>query len=327
MIFADKLIQLRKKSGWSQEELAEQMGVTRQSVSKWEGAQSVPDLEKMIMLSRLFGVSTDYLLKDELEDGESPGTAQELPRLRRVSMEEASDFLAVKAATARTIAQGVMLCILSPVCILVLGGMSETGGFLLAENTAGGVGIIVLLCLVAAAVALFISSGSRTEAYKYLEEEIFETEYGVPGMVNERRERFRAEYTRSNIIGTGLCILSLVPLFAGIVVDENNEMLMVMAMAIMLVLVSLGVRLFVRVGIVWESFNKLLQEGDYTRHKKQRNSALAPVATVYWCVVTAAFLAYSLATRSWERSWIIWVVAGVLYPALTAICGMIIKKK
>lgn len=63
MIFADKLIQLRKKAGWSQEELAEQMNVTRQSVSKWEGAQSVPDLKKIIRLSELFGVSTDYCLK------------------------------------------------------------------------------------------------------------------------------------------------------------------------------------------------------------------------------------------------------------------------
>ena len=70
MIFADKLIQLRKKAGWSQEELAEQMNVTRQSVSKWEAAQSVPDLEKILHLSELFSVSTDYLLKDELEEAE-----------------------------------------------------------------------------------------------------------------------------------------------------------------------------------------------------------------------------------------------------------------
>lgn len=70
MIFADKLIMLRKKAGWSQEELAEQMDVTRQSVSKWEGAQSIPDIEKIIRLSELFGVSTDYLLKDEIEDME-----------------------------------------------------------------------------------------------------------------------------------------------------------------------------------------------------------------------------------------------------------------
>lgn len=67
MIFADKLILLRKKAGWSQEELAEQMNVTRQSVSKWEGAQSVPDLEKMIRLSKLFGVVQIIYLKTKLK--------------------------------------------------------------------------------------------------------------------------------------------------------------------------------------------------------------------------------------------------------------------
>ena len=70
MILADKIVSLRKKAGWSQEgDLAEKLGVTRQSVSKWEGAQSVPDMDKVVMMSRLFGVSTDFLLKDELEGG------------------------------------------------------------------------------------------------------------------------------------------------------------------------------------------------------------------------------------------------------------------
>lgn len=53
MILADKIIALRKKAGWSQEELGEKLGVTRQSVSKWEGAQSVPDMDKILQLSRL----------------------------------------------------------------------------------------------------------------------------------------------------------------------------------------------------------------------------------------------------------------------------------
>lgn len=70
MIFADKLITLRKKAGWSQEELAEKLNVTRQSVSKWEGAQSVPDIDKILQLSRLFGVTTDYLLKDDAAEPE-----------------------------------------------------------------------------------------------------------------------------------------------------------------------------------------------------------------------------------------------------------------
>lgn len=68
MIFADKLTQLRKKAGMSQEELAEKVGVSRQAISKWEGAQAMPDMNRVLKLSEVFGVSTDYLLKDSIED-------------------------------------------------------------------------------------------------------------------------------------------------------------------------------------------------------------------------------------------------------------------
>ena len=95
MIFADKVVQLRKKSGWSQEELAEKLNVTRQSVSKWEGAQSIPDLEKILQLAQIFGVSTDYLLKDELAEAEYT-KSDDSSSVRRVSMEEANAFLQVK---------------------------------------------------------------------------------------------------------------------------------------------------------------------------------------------------------------------------------------
>ena len=70
MILADKIIENRKKNGWSQEELADKLGVSRQSVSKWEGAQAVPDMKKIVMMSELFGVSTDYLLRDEIENAD-----------------------------------------------------------------------------------------------------------------------------------------------------------------------------------------------------------------------------------------------------------------
>lgn len=67
MILADKIIEERKKNGWTQEDLAQKLGVSRQSVSKWESAGAIPDLKKIIQLAYLFGVSTDYLLKDEIE--------------------------------------------------------------------------------------------------------------------------------------------------------------------------------------------------------------------------------------------------------------------
>lgn len=63
MNIADRIQYLRKAKGMSQEELADKAGVSRQAVSKWESAQSAPDLEKIIIMSDFFGVSTDYILK------------------------------------------------------------------------------------------------------------------------------------------------------------------------------------------------------------------------------------------------------------------------
>lgn len=121
MILADKIVSLRKKAGWSQEDLAEKLGVTRQSVSKWEGAQSVPDMDKVVMMSRLFGVSTDFLLKDELEEEAPCAAAQDDDTpLRRVSLTQASAYLALRKAAAPKIAIATALCITSPVTLILL---------------------------------------------------------------------------------------------------------------------------------------------------------------------------------------------------------------
>ena len=102
MILADKITDLRKKNGWSQEDLAEKMGVSRQSISKWESAQSVPDMGRIVRLSEVFSVSTDYLLKDELEPERNeviPVEDSDTPFLT-ISMEEASEFLQIKEKNA-----------------------------------------------------------------------------------------------------------------------------------------------------------------------------------------------------------------------------------
>ena len=65
MILAEKIAFLRKQNEWSQEQLAERLAISRQSVSKWESGASIPDIDKILILSRLFEVSTDYLLLGE----------------------------------------------------------------------------------------------------------------------------------------------------------------------------------------------------------------------------------------------------------------------
>ena len=77
MKLSDKIIQLRKAKGWSQEALAERLNVSRQAISRWEGATAQPDAANILQLSKLFGVTTDYLLNDEYEsDNDLPKVKQ-----------------------------------------------------------------------------------------------------------------------------------------------------------------------------------------------------------------------------------------------------------
>ena len=69
MNFSEKLLALRKANDLTQEQLAEKLDVSRQSISKWESGQAVPELEKIVALSTVFSVTTDYLLKSsEIDD-------------------------------------------------------------------------------------------------------------------------------------------------------------------------------------------------------------------------------------------------------------------
>lgn len=334
MILADKIIALRKKNAWSQEELAEKLNVTRQSVSKWEGAQSVPDLNKILLLSQIFDVSTDFLLKDELEEAEENRNL-ELPReeiseeeqaARRVSMEEARTFLDIRSRMAGKIAVATSLCIVSPVCLIFLGAAQETGRIKMTENMAAGIGLIILMVMVAAAVAVFIFCDMKTKQYEYLNKVRIETEYGVTGMVKERKNEFQDTYTMSNIIGTCCCILAVIPLFATLMFTED-DFAMASAVCVLLLIVAAGVYFFVAAGTQWESMQKLLQEGEYTVSNKKGEAAFEPIGSAYWLIVTAVYLGYSLYTNTWHISWIVWPVAGVLYAAVKIICKLAIRKR
>ena len=320
MILADKIIDLRKKNGWSQEELAEKLDVSRQSVSKWESAQSVPDMGRIVRLSEIFGVSTDYLLKDEIEHteltAESPAVESEL---RTVTIEEASSFLRVREYNAPRVALGVMLCILSPILIIFLSGASEFGLISLSENKAVGIGLLLLFALVGCAVALFVSCGLRDKPYEYLEHETIDTLYGVDGMVRERRERFQPEFMRHLIMGILLCVLAVIPVLLAMIFAEEEGILQIGAVCMLLIMVALGVFLIVRAAILWDSFRQLLEEGDYTRASKAEEKKYGWFSSCYWLLVTAGFLGYSFITDGWDRSWIIWPVAGVAFGAIYAV--------
>ncbi len=328
MIIADKIIEERKKNGWSQEELAEQLGVSRQAVSKWESAGSIPDLQKVIQLAELFGVSTDYLLKDEM----LPETQTALPHseyqqnmpARVVSMEEANNFLNMKKEIAHAIANGTALCILSPVVVIILGAMAEVNRFHITEGLAAGIGCTVLLGMIAAAVFLFITCGIRAHRSESLEKETFETAYGVTGMVKEKRRDFEPVFAQGIAVGVVLCILAAVPVILAGAMDVSDY-IAAMCVGVLLTLIAVGVNIIIRVSIVKNSFDTLLQEGEYTQSEKKRREKLDALSGAYWCTATAIYLGWSFRSMRWDFTWIMWPVAGVLFAAVSGIARIFIK--
>ena len=325
MILADKIVSLRKKAGWSQEELAEQLGVTRQSVSKWEDAQSVPDMDKVVQMSRLFGVTTDYLLKDEIEE-QAAALVEESP-LRRVTMGQAADYLARRRAAAPKVAFAVLLCIVSPVTLLLLAAMSEVQRFPISGNAAAGIGLCVMLVLLAVAVSIFLRADADVRDYRFLEEEPFETEYGVTGMVRQRQREYADTRTRYTTIGAVLYVLAAAPLFAAVCVD-GSDLLYVGAVSVLLVLVGIGCLFLVSAGVYSSAMERLLEEGDYARGQKKHRRVLGTVSTIYWLAATAVFLIYTYGPSGNgqpQYSWIIWAVAGVLYAAVMGVVRLLLR--
>ena len=314
MILADKIIEERKKNGWSQEELANKLGVSRQAVSKWESAGSIPDLQRILLMSELFGVTIDYLLKDEIEEERLNEYVE--TKTIKVSMEEANQYLDMKSRGSKIVANATSLCILSPVPLIVLGKMTE-------DHTLVGFGLVFLLILVAIAVYLFVNYGLHESHMQHLEKECFETEYDVSGMVRERREQYEPTFTRNIAIGVVLCILSVIPtIMAGVM--EVEDYMSGISVGLLLVIVSIGVNILIRAGMIKSSYDTLLQEGEYTIEENHLKKKTDSFSGVYWCLVVAIYLGWSFWTNNWEFTWIIWPVAGVLYAAVPGIVKMII---
>lgn len=327
MILAEKIIKLRKKNGWSQEELAAQMNVSRQSVSKWESMSSIPDLDKIVKLSQLFGVSTDYLLKDELEDDEAEHieTIEESEK-KYVSLNEANEFMGLAEENALKVAAGVAACIFSPVMVILLTGYAECGLININEDKAAGIGTAILLVIIACAVMLFIMSGTKMKKYEYLESELLETEYGVASIIETKKESYADTYKKSIAAGVAACIISVVPLVLAATITENDIVIITMT-AFMLTMIAAGVFLIIRSSIINDSYEKLLEEGDYSPETKINNKKNENLSKIYWCTALAIYLAWSFISGDWQMTWVIWPIAGIMYGAVTAAIDIRRKKK
>lgn len=140
MALSEKLYTLRRKSGLSQEQLAEQLNVSRQAISKWEAGQSIPESDKLLSISNYFHVSLDYLMKEETQDTIS-------------EKEQINTSLQTGDRTRWLL--GIVICIGGIVCLILWGLLSlfnPAASNQLSESSMisiDGNGIFLILCIVA----------------------------------------------------------------------------------------------------------------------------------------------------------------------------------
>lgn len=327
MILGEKIAQLRRKNGWSQEELADKMGVSRQAVSKWESNQTTPDLERILRLSSLFGVTIDYLLKDDAAPEIPRAEAEEETQIRLISLADAADYLTLRERASVQIALGTFLCFLSIIPLLLLGAAAEQ--FQQSEALAALIGLVSLFLLAAIAVVIFMRCGFHSAPYRFIELGEFRAENDVNDMVRARKMQFRSAYLRGNLIGVCLCILSPLALIFGIL--SKSDFTQVLLLCVTLLLAGIGVVFFILVGVRWASMERLLREGDFaprtksgTRMRRERFDEQLSYA--YWLLATTIYLAWSFLTNDWGRTWIVWPVAGVLFGAIRILVGAFVSQ-
>lgn len=322
MILADKIINLRKKNGLSQEELAEMVGVSRQSISKYEGAQSIPDLTKIIKFSKIFGVSIDYLVNDEIEEIEYINNELDDNEVScyKVTLEMAREFLEIRKDSAKKCAFATGLCIAATIPLIFFAGLNQfkPDNINISENVATVIGLLCLSALIIIAISIFMINNNKLKKYEFLKIEQFETEYGVEGMVKEEKEKFSSKYIKFNILGMILCIFSIIPILL-----FNNGFNSIIMICLLLFMLSCGVYFFVLGGSQMKAMNCLLEEKNYTKNEKKIKKKISPFMGAFWSVIIIIYIVYGYFTNNWGQGWIIWVIAaimsGVFYRLLKGI--------
>ncbi|WP_144391849.1 helix-turn-helix domain-containing protein [Pleionea sediminis] len=324
MILAEKIVRLRKQVGWSQEELAEKMNVSRQSVSKWESTSSIPDLNKILMLAEIFDVSTDFLLKDETETPAPRNDGLEIKKIQ-VSLERAVKYVEDKVEMAQIIAKGVFLCIGSTIPLFALLALAKNGVWNLNSDLAAAFGIICILIMAAVGVSFFIRSNQYENEISAIEDEEFELAYGVRSAFKEKLNQFRGTYNLKLAFGIAMFLFCAVPLIVGTVIFKSPGLTLTM-LVLTIIMIAIGVYIIIPVSAEFDAYNRILLESESSNSRTRRLKRAEKLAAFYWPLLIAIYLGWSLWTMNWHITWIIFPVAGILFAALIGLMELLDKE-
>lgn len=328
MNLQDKIVKLRKSHALSQEELAQRLGVSRQAVSKWESGQSLPDVDKIVAMSNLFGVTTDYLLKNaehecaEIQHGAYDNAFDDTPSERSVPAEEIKKALAEKYREAKLITMAVFFFILSPLCLISLLAIADAG--IIKTAFALAIGLFVLFFFVTLGVGLCIYSSFLIAQYKETLKAIPESP-DAKELYQSENKNFETRRRLSYILGVSLTIISPLPIifyaiFNGFESTSPGKeyIYFPLCMSFLFISVAIGVALLTNAGMRDEAL-KLLN----SKKSDRKKGPVDEIIDLYWTALPFIYLLISFLTGRWDVTWIIWPLA----PIIPGIISAITKRK
>ena len=292
MSLAENLQYLRAREGVTQEQLAERLDVSRQSVSKWESAASYPEMDTLLKLCDMFQVDMDTLLRGSVENSLSEDTA---------------GYDRFMTLYARKIAGGVSAIV----------GSVALWSFLSALGLSEMLGTAILLLVIAAAAVVFIASS--------MEEEHFRKKHPViPDFYTEpQKERFHRRYIWYIAGGVGAILLGVVMMVLAFTVLPEREPYESYIGAAFLAVVACAVYFLIYGGMLEDKYNiaKYNRQNNPTPEDKSRRRRATTACAVIMILATAVFLFVGLAYYKWNWAAIIYPVGGVLCGAAWMLLG------
>lgn len=291
MDFGIRIQNLRKEKGLSQEALAQQLGVSRQAVSKWETGEGYPEMDKIILLSDLFQVSLDYLIKDQSE----PKTSDD-NNTYFMNSQKIKEYMNLKKRQAFLTAFSVALIILSVTLPVLSDGTKY-------DN----LGAFSMLVVVALAVALLIYTHMSLEHYMQVEKKNIQISFNDLQDLQSKQIHFKSIF--GIVIALGVCLIILSTAFIVLIEDRYDQL----ARAQLFVSVAIAVFMFIYFGIKDSMYRFLVQNKEYIKKEKDEESSLASITMPLAVIV---YLILGFVYEAWHPGWIIFPIVALLTSAI-----------
>lgn len=220
-----------------------------------------------------------------------------------LNIKEGRKFIDLYKKESRRIGRAIVYILIS------VGLISTFDVFNLAE-----LAVLLMFLVVALSVSMLIMAGMRIDGALEDGSEVFLTDEAYFTFQNEFKT-FKEKEAYRIALGVALCILSVVPLLLFDFLNNEN-LVEVVGVLLLLALVGLGVYQFIRYGMTYSAYERILNVGEYTKENLEYERRIEPFAGIYWLLMVLIYLTWSFITMDWHITWIMWPIAGVLWAII-----------